>query len=101
MNLTAVVALTETQDKEYRKTYTELKSRLGTNKAGYFDTKGLFEDYTLQTGYARKTHRGRLKPGVELTELELSMVCDDGYSHFGGSGTISKDRTFCVVIYTD
>lgn len=45
--------------------------------------------------------RGQLKKGIEISELELSMLLDRGFSHFGGSSSISSDGKFTVTIYTD
>ncbi|OPH61885.1 hypothetical protein BC351_01185 [Paenibacillus ferrarius] len=90
--------------KQYTDTYEKLKERYRkTNENGYnfFPKKELIGDYTCESGYARNTYRGRIPEGVELNELELSMICDDGFSHFGGSSSIYKDGTYTVVIYID
>ena len=58
-------------------------------------------DYSRVSGYAKVTYSGKLKDDVELTALELSMICDDGYSHFGGRSNIYDDKKFTVMIYTD
>jgi len=84
---------------DYRNTYLNLLLKYGTEK-GRFDHTKLFEICDCQTGHAKKTYRGTLKDGIKLTERELSMVLDDGYSHFGGSSLING-RNFTVVIYTD
>jgi hypothetical protein len=86
--------------KEYREIYENLIKKHNV-KHGYDLRKLLIENHNNNSSYARNTHTGRIKDGVELTELELSMVCDNGFSHFGGSSTIRTDRTFTVVIYTD
>jgi hypothetical protein len=86
---------------EYDKVYAALKEKYGKGQYKSFDKRELFENYSDKSSYARRTHTGRVKDGVELTELELSMICDDGYGHFGGSSTICSNRTFEVVIYTD
>ncbi|WP_336761342.1 hypothetical protein [Paenibacillus sp. USHLN196] len=69
-------------------------------KASYTHSNTI-ESYVPQSGYAQKTYRGQLKQGVEISELELSMLLDRGFSHFGGSSSISSDGKFTVVIYTD
>lgn len=71
------------------------------NNHNYFKHNEIFESISSESGYAKKTYRGKLKDGLELTELELSMICDNGFSHFGGSSSIGKDGSFTVVIYTD
>lgn len=86
----------------YREIYANLKEKYGCGEHKSFDKySGLFEDYKSRSQYARMIHTGKVKEGIELTELELSMVCDDGYSHFGGSSCIQSDRTFKVEICTD
>jgi hypothetical protein len=89
---------------EYQEVYSNLKKKyLKTDEHGisFFPLREMFEDYQINPSYAQTTYTGRIKDGIELTELELSMICDNGFSHFGGSSTIHPDRTFVVEIYTD
>ena len=86
---------------EYEKIQDDLKDKYGTGEFNSFRKDELFEDYKDVSSYARRTHTGKIKDGMELTELEVSMICDGGYSHFGGSSTIYSDKTFKVEIYTD
>ena len=85
---------------EYDKIYKSLKDRLPAGKYGGFAIDKIFDDYRDVSSYARRTKTGKIKDGITLSELELSMVCDGGYSHFGGSSSING-RSFKVVIYTD
>lgn len=78
--------------REYQDTYNKVKENYN---------RTIFEEHHCKNGYARNTHTGKLKDGVDITELELSMLLDRGFSHFGGSSSISKDGSFTVVIYTD
>ena len=87
---------------DYKRIYSELKEKYGKGEFKRFDKYNeLFENYKDVSTYARRTHTGKIKDGIELTELELSMICDNGFSHFGGSSNINSDKTFTVVIYTD
>ena len=61
----------------------------------------IYEEYDVITSYARKTHVGKIKNGINISELELSMLCDGGFYHYGGKSTINEDGTFEVIIYTD
>ena len=36
-----------------------------------------------------------------LTPIELAMICDGGFNHFGGNSNINPDGSFGVTIYTD
>lgn len=86
---------------KYGKIYADLKDKYGVGEFKQFRKTELFEDYGYKSSYAKARHTEKIKDGMELTELELSMICDDGYSHFGGSSTIYSDKTFKVEIYTD
>ena len=59
------------------------------------------ENHQIQNRHATNIHTGKLKDGVQLSELELAMVLDGGYSFFGGSSSISPDGKFRVEIWTD
>lgn len=85
--------------KLYKGIYQLLKSKYGTNYG--FDTEGIFESKNVSHGYTQNTYSGKLNKGIELSELELSMILDNGYSHFGGSSIIGENGLFKVIIYTD
>jgi hypothetical protein len=78
-----------------------LQEKYGKGEYKKFEDNELFENYKFKSKYAENVHTGKIKEGIELTELELSMICDGGFSHFGGSSSIYGDRTFTVTIYTD
>lgn len=87
---------------EYKEIFQNLKEKYGVGQYKNLRLADFCEgEYTKTGGYANAVYRGKLKEGVQLTELELSMICDNGYSHFGGSSVIGKDGTFSVTIYTD
>jgi hypothetical protein len=83
----------EALNREYEEIYVKMKERFKENNP--------ISDYTYKPGYAQTTYTGKLKDGVEISELELSMYLDSGFSHFGGSSSISNNGSFKVVIYTD
>jgi hypothetical protein len=108
MNLKCIfdVKKDEKLQAEYKGIYAKLKEKYGKGKYKNFpiyssEEEPLFEGYRYESKYGENIHTGKIKEGIELTELELSMICDDGFSHFGGSSAIYLDRTFKVVIYTD
>jgi len=104
MNLKCIFEVEKDKELEerYRNIYASLKSRMPTvGEYNQFEKSAIFEDYSNKSSYARNTHTGKIKAGIEIDELELSMICDDGFSHFGGSSSIDKDGNFTVVIYTD
>jgi len=79
----------------------ELLKRFGVRSLGDIGLKTICDTYSVEHQYARNVYRGVLKEGVEVSEIELAMICDGGYSFFGGHSTILKDRTFVVEIYID
>lgn len=92
--------------KEYREIYKNLKEKYGVGQYKNFHKHdscecSIFENYEVKNGYAHCIHTGKIKDGIELNELELSMICDGGFSHFGGYSIINSDSTFQVKIYTD
>ena len=79
-----------------------LRSKYGTGKWNSLNIKDFCDgDYTVQNRYATKVYRGKLKEDVEVTALELAIICDDGYSFFGGSSNIGRDKSFVVEIWID
>lgn len=59
--------------------------------------------YEHTSGYAKKVCKGTLiKELWDLSALQVSMLVDGGYSHFGGDAFINNDTGyFRVTIYTD
>ena len=102
MELIAIPDLERNPEKleEYKNIFSQLKEKLGNEDIRIYREKLLSRcDWT--PSYARATYTGKIKEGIELTELELSMICDNGFSHFGGNSVINPDRTFKVIIYKD
>ncbi|NFH91938.1 hypothetical protein FDA33_17420 [Clostridium botulinum] len=108
MNLKCIfdVEKDEVTIKKYQEIYRNLKEKYGVGEYKNFhkydsQENALFEDYKCVSGYAHCIHTGKIKEGIKLNELELSMICDDGFSHFGGYSNIGSDGRFTVKIYTD
>lgn len=106
MNLKCILELDDEKIKEYNSIFENLKEKYGVGEYKNFIKNtdcenSLFEEYRIESKYSRKIYTGKIKEGIELTELELSMICDNGFSYFGGSSIIRKDRTFRVEIFID
>jgi hypothetical protein len=81
--------------------YAEVKKGL-VERFGSLSLKHVVEgDYGYSTRYATKIYTGKLKEGVEVTELELAMLADNGYNFFGGSSVIHSNGAFYVEIWID
>jgi hypothetical protein len=94
------VGKNEDTQKLYSDTWNNLKTKYA-NEKGYIKRDMIFDDLKTSSGYARSTYSGKIRQGIKLNELELSMICDNGYSHFGRSSSIGQDGSFSVTIYTD
>jgi hypothetical protein len=97
-------SITETHDDpQYEEIWNNLRERFGKGESKRLDLRDICEDgkYSVENRYATTVYRGKLKEGIDITELELSMICDNGYSYFGGSSVIHPDRTFTVEIWID
>lgn len=97
---------TEETEKRYKDAWNDLKSKL--KERGYVDevhkNPSIYrcsDDVEAKHGYAHCLYTGTLKPDLEdLTDLQTAMLCDGGYSWFGGS--CSKDKLkFSVRVHTD
>jgi hypothetical protein len=75
----------------------KLKARFG-NK-GCFQ---IFENVESHHAYARAIYTGTLTEETkDLTPWEVAVLCDGGFSWFGGSANIYSNGHFEVNIYTD
>lgn len=81
---------------EYADVHKALKEKYGE----HLSIRSFCEEYERKSGHAQVRHTGTLKEGFEFTELELAIICDNGYSHFGGYSSIYK-KDFTVTIYVD
>jgi len=105
MRLKAIVGMDEETRVKYREIYNKLKEFWKTEfDQKYLNLTVICEEGTLrrENGHAQFTCRGKLKEQYRhFTELELSMIADNGFSHFGGSSNKSDDGSFSVTIYVD
>ena len=95
MYLNPITGLTEGQWQENQAIYESLGER------GLLNPSKAFATFNRSSSYARHNFSGKLAEGVELTELEIAMICDNGFSWFGGSSTLKPDGTFHVTVYFD
>ena len=95
----AICSHTEESKREYQKKYDELQ--VIWKERGYKNYNDACVAITKKSGYAKCTYTGTLKDDLDcLSALQVAMLCDGGFSWFGGG--CSKDGLkFTVVIYTD
>ena len=98
MNLKSITSLTDDEQVKYANIYNEMKEKFGPVKEW---RSKLIKDVKHSQTPGTHTYRGQLNDGVSISELELAMVLDNGYSNFGGSSRINQDGTFMVQIYFD
>lgn len=101
MKLRAIPTLTQEEIAEYSKIMESLKNTYGVGEFKSLRLDTIAEKHNLEKGYATNKYRGQLKEDIKISPLELSMMCDNGFSHFGGSSSISSDGSFYVEIYID
>lgn len=96
MYLKSIVGLSQEDIGENNAIYLSLRER------GLLDFDNAFEGRVyMHSGYGTNTYQGKVKDGVTLTELEIAMICDRGFSWFGGDSRLNPDGTFYVTIYFD
>lgn len=100
MTLKAICDLTEEERLRYRKVAKNLEEKLGSLSTTHLT------NVTRVSGYANASYTGTIpaeievKLGKPITAFEVSMLCDGGFSHFGGYCNITGDSFTCK-IYTD
>ena len=105
MELKPIITLDPATHEQYAATWDALREKYGMG--GKIDEDILFSDYVIEKCFTVTPIRGWykyagfIKDGIDLTELELSMICYGGFGHSGGTSTIRPDRSFTVEIYTD
>jgi hypothetical protein len=99
MRLDSIFATNDGKN-NYPATKEALMKRFGVDDIRELRLSDLCEDWACHHGYGTNTYTGILKEGVSVSELELAMICDHGYSFFGGNSTISG-RNFKVEIWFD
>ncbi|GAB2558377.1 hypothetical protein [Gracilibacillus alcaliphilus] len=85
----------------YAEVEKDLKERFSVEYLSELGQLKVFDDFEVKPGYAHCMYHGKLKEGVVLTELEIAMICDSGYSFFGGHSNLYGDGRFEVKIWTD
>jgi hypothetical protein len=108
-SLRAICGHSEESEKEYKNVFENLKKKLferGISKSedSFPGLTACCEkgEYSSTKGYAQKGYDGYLKKELlDLSELEVAMICDGGYSWFGGSSKIDENGRFHVTIYID
>jgi hypothetical protein len=78
----------------------QILKRFGVDNIRELRLGDLCEDWAFHHGYGTNTYTGKLKDSVTVSELEIAMICDHGYSFFGGSSSISG-KNFKVEIWFD
>ena len=92
---------TEAGKNDYPAIKKALLSRFEVDSISQIPNMSVCETLNCNNGYGTNTYTGKLKEGVEVSEIELAMIIDRGYSFFGGSSQINQDRTFKVEIWFD
>ena len=108
MNLIAITSHTTESELHYKTTFNKLKEKL--KERGLLDSndrrRGMIgycieDTYTQKFGYAHYISKGKLIKELEdINELEIAMLVDGGYSHFGGY-SIKDGSNFTVKICVD
>lgn len=101
MSLRSIVELQRDKQilERYKGVFEALKKTYGRGVG--FNRDKIFAKHKVSRKRGRNEHTGYLKEDVELDALQLSMICDNGFSHHGGSAFIADDGYFKVTIYTD
>lgn len=92
---------TEAGKNDYPAVKKNLLSRFNVESISEINRMAVCEECDCHNGYGISTYTGKLKDGVEVSELELAFIIDNGYSFFGGSSQINSNRTFKVEIWFD
>ena len=92
---------TEAGKNDYPAVKKNLLSRFNVESISDIGRLSICEECHTHHGYGTNTFTGKLKDDIEVSELELAMIIDRGYSFFGGSSQINADRTFKVEIWFD
>jgi hypothetical protein len=96
----AIVAHTDKSLKKYEEVFKDLQDKL--KDRGYsLNISQCADDVMVRHGYANTEYRGTLSPDLDaLTDLQVAMLCDGGYSWFGGECR-KTGLNFYVKVYTD
>ena len=101
IKLRAVPSLNADEVDRYVERWRSLRDRF-TADGHLIHVSKLCDSYKRISGYGHYTVTGKLTEEIQqLSALELSMLVDQGFSHFGGYSRIYDDGSFNVKIYTD
>lgn len=92
---------TEKGNNDYPAVKEALIERFEVEKMYDLKLADICESQNKHSGYGTHTYTGVLKEDIEVSELELAIICDSGYSFFGGSSKIDSSRNFKVEIWFD
>jgi hypothetical protein len=72
-------AIFETQEnEEYKNILNGVREKFGEGERKYLSVRAVSEEgYSIENRYGTNVYKGKLKEGVKITELELSMICDN------------------------
>ncbi|MCF7618520.1 hypothetical protein [Bacillus sonorensis] len=79
-------------DKEYESVLKNLREKYGRGKFNTLQIDDFCENYHIENCYAANVYTGKLKKDMDISELELSMVCDNGYN-YRWDNSIDKENT--------
>jgi hypothetical protein len=99
MNLQPITELDPQTHEEHAEMWDAIKTTYG-DENGNVDADELFGLYLCEKFSTTEVHTGIIPDGMELTELELAMICDNGFTN-GGKSHIYPDNGFRVEIYTE
>lgn len=95
MNLRPIVTHSDASMEEYNKVWLCLEEKIKPTRIS------TVAQVTMRHGYAKKEYNGTLAPEYgDLTELEIAMLCDRGFSWFGGT-CYKTGLNFNATIYID
>lgn len=103
MGLTCVMELSANESERLTKVVKRIRDKYFEqfNVEYLYELKyEMFENLKSKSGYAHCLYEGDITEGIDLTEEEMAIICDGGFSYFGGYSNING-RHFNVKIYTD
>jgi hypothetical protein len=97
--LIPVVAHTDDTYDNYVTNLKRLERRLSSSK--HFNIDSVSSKVFVNRGYAKADYTGYLKEEyLDLTALDVAMLCDEGFNWLGGFSDIACDK-FTVTVYMD
>lgn len=85
----------------FRKDEKEERAR---REARFKEMQGLYPDLCIvkrsAVKYGRHEYSGEVPEGIELSDLDIALICDEGNTCFGGVVN-RRGRSFTCTIWTD